>query len=82
MCYGFETWRLNQKEEIIIFKDKVLHKMYGPILKQGEWRRKHNWQILDFYNSKYIICHIKYKKLRRAGYVIESVEESYLKQIL
>lgn len=82
LLYGAETWILNKKEEnkLIVFENRVLRKIFGPILENGEWRRRHNIEIRNQYNDYDIIAQIKSRRLRWAGHVLRRDRGKLLKE--
>jgi hypothetical protein len=57
-------YKIRNKKKLIVFENKVLKKIYGPMYDQGEWRWKHNREIRDLYNSADIVSEIKSRRLR------------------
>jgi hypothetical protein len=70
--YGSETWSLTLREErkLGVFENRVLSSIFGPQRDEvtGEWRRRHNGELYDFYSSPHSIWAIK-QRMRWAGYV-------------
>ena len=43
---------------------KILHRIYGPICKRGQWQKRNSRELEELYNEPNIINIIKYSKLR------------------
>jgi hypothetical protein len=69
--YGCETWSLSGRNEIEVFENRVLRRIFGP--KRDEvirvWRKLHNEELNDLYHSPIIFKLIKSRRLRLAGRV-------------
>jgi hypothetical protein len=48
-----ETWLLIEKCRLRVFKNRVLRRIFGRkrVKVNGEWKRLHNEQLNDLYNS-------------------------------
>jgi len=79
VLYAFETWSLTLREErkLRVFENKVLRRIFGPRRDEvtGEWRRLHNEELNDLYNSPNIMRVIKLRRMRWAGHVARMGEE-------
>jgi hypothetical protein len=62
VTYGCETWTHTKKEEshINIWKRKVLWKIFGPVNDRGNWRKRSNKELSDFYQDTNLVTVIKY----------------------
>lgn len=83
LLYGAETWKLNKKEEkkLIVFENKVLRKIYGPVFEEGEWRRRHNRELRELYKEPDLVCEFKCRRVRWAGHILRREDDNHLKQV-
>lgn len=85
LLYGAETWILNKKEErkLIVFENKILRKIFGPVNDNGEWRIRHNEEIRNLYRDyDYdITAHARVRRLRWAGHVLRRDVGTLLKEV-
>jgi hypothetical protein len=76
---GCETWSLIVREEhkVRVFENRVLRRIFGPKRDgvTGGWRKLHNAELHDLYNSPSIIRIIKPKSLRWVGHVARMGEK-------
>jgi len=67
VMYGSQCWTLRRTEEdrLLIFERKVLRKIYRPIYDQDlqGWRKRHNQELMEFFNRPSFINEIKRSKL-------------------
>ncbi len=72
LTYGSETWILNKKEEkqLIVFENKILRKIFGPINEDNVWRKRHNYEIRELYKEPDIIAELKSRRLRWLGHIL------------
>jgi hypothetical protein len=54
-----------------VFENRVLRRIFGPKRDEatGEWRRLHNEEIYDLYNSQNIVRVIQSRRMICSGYV-------------
>jgi hypothetical protein len=47
VVYGCKTWSLTFREELSVFENKVLKRIFGPKREEvaGDWRRLHNEKL-------------------------------------
>jgi hypothetical protein len=68
-----ETWSLTlrEKQRLRVFENRVLRRRFGPKWDEvtGEWRKLHNKELHDFYNSPSIITITKSRRMRWTGLV-------------
>ena len=66
-----ETWTMikNDDRRLSIFKRKILHRIYGPISKRGQWCKRYNRETQELYSEPDIVNIIKSSRLRWAGHV-------------
>ncbi|KAL1446641.1 hypothetical protein WDU94_003506 [Cyamophila willieti] len=83
LTYGSENWIMTKQTEkkLVTFENKVLRKIYGPTLEDGNWRIKHNKEIRDLFNQPDIVSEVKRGRLRWMGHVIRREETSNVKNI-
>jgi hypothetical protein len=51
--YATETWTMTKNDErrLSIFERKVLYIIYGPICERGQWQKRYNRELKEFYNE-------------------------------
>ena len=78
LTYGSETWILNKKEEkqLIVFENKILRKLFGPINEDNIWRKRHNYEIRELYKEPDIIAELKSRRLRLVGHILRKQDDS------
>jgi hypothetical protein len=80
VLYGCETRSLALREEHKqrVFENKVLRRIYGPKRDEvtGEWRKLHSEELHNLYSSPNTITQIKSRKMRWAGHVPRTGQES------
>ena len=54
---------------MITFENKVLRKIYGPVVENNQWRIRHNREIRDRYDEPDITAIVKSQRLRWFGHV-------------
>jgi hypothetical protein len=70
VLYGCETWSLTLREELRLFKNRVLRMIFGPKRDEEEsWRKLHNDELHSLYSSPNIVRVIKSRRMRWAGHV-------------
>jgi hypothetical protein len=71
VLYGCETWSLALREELRVFENRVLRRIFGPKRNEvtGEWRKLHNEELHDLHSSPSIIRIMKSRRMRWAGHV-------------
>jgi hypothetical protein len=72
LLYGCETWASNRynEEKIVIFKGKVLGKIYGPSCDNGRWRIRYNNERYQLFGEPDIIREIKARRLKWLGHFL------------
>jgi hypothetical protein len=71
VLHGCGTWFLTLREEhrLRVFENRMLRRMFGPKREEveGGWRRLHNEELCNLYNSPNIIGVIKSRRVRWVG---------------
>jgi hypothetical protein len=77
LLYGSETRVLTRREEnqLIIFELKVLHTISGPIVENGVYRRRYNFELDREFDNTSVINVVKTSILRYAGHMIRRLED-------
>jgi hypothetical protein len=60
---------------------KILRKIYGPTMENGQWRIKTNEELITKYKSQDIITIIKIQRLEWLGHVVRMDEYRSVKKI-
>jgi hypothetical protein len=73
--YGCETWSLILREELRVFENMVLKRIFGPKRDEvtGDWRKLHNAELRSLYYSPNRM--IKSRRMRWAGHVARTWEK-------
>jgi hypothetical protein len=84
VLYGCETWSLTLGEELGVFENRVLRRIFGPKRDEvmGEWRKLHNEELHDLYSSPSIIRIIKSRRMRWEGDVAQMGEKRNMYRLL
>jgi hypothetical protein len=71
VTYGSETWVLKETviQKILVFKRKILRRIFGPTKENKIWRVKTNEELDKPIKHKYIIKDIKAQRLSWFGHV-------------
>ncbi|KAL4101223.1 hypothetical protein QTP88_021243 [Uroleucon formosanum] len=74
LSYGCETWSVTKgdEEKLLTFERKVLRRIYGPIIENGEYRRRTNREVYQIYSKPNIKSFIRSKQLEWAGHAWRS----------
>jgi hypothetical protein len=74
LTYGCETWSVTKgdEEKLNIFERKVLRRIYGPVIENGEYRRRTNQEMYQMFNKPIISSYLKSKRLEWAGHIWKS----------
>ena len=69
VTYGVETWTMKIEDEnnLCIFERKIVHRIYGPLYINGEWRIKSNKEIDQLLECENIVSFIKSNMTKMAG---------------
>jgi hypothetical protein len=86
VLYGCETWALTRQQEnrFRVFENKILRKIFGAKRDEetGEYRRLHNQELEELFDSPSIIRVMKARRTRWAGHVARMGEERVARKIL
>ena len=86
VLYGCETWSLTLREERKrrVFENKVLRGLFGPKRDKTtrDWRKLHNEEVKDLYNSTNIVWMIKSRRMRWVGIVAHMGERRGVYRVL
>jgi hypothetical protein len=71
ILYGCETWSLTLREELRVFENKVLSRIFGPKRNEttGDWRKLQNEEFHNLHFSPNKIWMMHSRRMRWAGYV-------------
>ena len=77
LLYGSETWVLTKREEnqLLVFERKVLRSICGPVIENGVYRRRYNFELEREFDSPIVINVVKTNRLRYAGHMIRRPED-------
>jgi hypothetical protein len=77
LLYGSETWVLTRREEnqLLVFERKVLRTISGPIVENGVYRRRYNFELDSEFDNPSVINAVKTSRLRYAGHMIRRPED-------
>jgi len=72
LTYGSECWTLSASDEyqLLSFERRVLRSIYGGILENGMWRRRHNFELERELRGLTVCGIVKLSRLRWAGHVV------------
>ena len=85
VTYGCETWALTKglTRKLEVFERTILRKIFGPIRDEdGEWRMRHNVDLMRLARIPPISNFIRAQRLRWAGHVARSAEDGLLRRVL
>lgn len=74
LSYGCETWLVTKgdEEKLLTFERKILRRIYGPIIENGEYRKRTNKKVYQIYSNPNIESFIRGKRLEWAGHAWRS----------
>lgn len=83
LLYGAEVWTLTKQNEkkLIVFENKILRRVFGPINDNGEWRIRKNQELRELYKDPDIIAMVKSRRLRWLGHVYRRDVDSRIKRV-
>jgi hypothetical protein len=67
---------LREEHRLRVCENRVLRRIFGPKRVTGEWRKLHNEELHNLYSSPDIIRQVKSRRIRWAGHVARTGEES------
>ena len=86
VLYGCETWRLTKESErrLNVFERSILRKIWGPVMddEAGEWRRRHNHELIALSGLPPITNVIRSQRLRWAGHASRKEDGQLVKEIM
>ena len=87
VTYGCETWALTKEQtathKLEVFEPTILRRIFGPIQDEdSEWRMRHNVDLMWLVRILPISNYIRAQRLRWAGHVARSSDNSLLKRVL
>ena len=86
VLYGCETWALTRQQEdrFRVFENRVLRKIFGAKRDEetGEYRRLHNRELEELYDSPSIVRIIRSRRARWAGHVARMGEDRTARRVL
>jgi hypothetical protein len=84
VTYSCKTWVLkeNIKLKLMVFKRKILRRIYGPTkVRDGTWRIKSNEELNRLIGNKNIINYIKPQRLAWFGHVHRMPDDRMVKKV-
>jgi hypothetical protein len=77
LLYGSERWVLTKREknQLHVFERKVYRTICGPKIENGFYRRRHNHELDEEFNSPNALNLINTSRLRYAGHMIRRPED-------
>ena len=71
VTYGAETWTLTKEDQNTLrkFERKIMRKIYGPMMENGEWRIRYNEEINQIIKGRDIVKFIKSLRLQWLGHL-------------
>jgi hypothetical protein len=64
------------------FGRKVVRKIYGPVLVNGQWQNRHNNEIYTVYKEMELTRNIRLRRLHWMGHVMRMKDERVPKKAL
>jgi hypothetical protein len=82
LTYAAETWTTTKNDErrLSIFDRKILCRIYGPIFKRGQWRKRYSTELEELCNEPNTVKVIKSNRLRWVGLLVRMDDMNYLKR--
>ncbi|KAJ4438448.1 hypothetical protein ANN_14393 [Periplaneta americana] len=86
IIYGSENWTFTKKSQNAVdnFERKVLRRIFGPVVREGKWRIRHNHELYSLYNDVALSTFIWIRTLQWAGHIVRMekgriprIEEQY-----
>ena len=86
LSYACETWTTTKDTmmRLEVFERSVLRRIYGPVrdAESGEWRIRHNYELLQMSQLPPISSFVRAQRLRWAGHVARMADGSLLRLLL
>ena len=86
VLYGSETWQLTKELErrLEVFERTILRRIFGPVRDEvtGEWRWRHNQELMDLARIPVITSIQRSYRLRWAGHVARMGDERTPKRVM
>jgi hypothetical protein len=84
VTFGGEAWTVTLTDEntLRIFERKVLRKIYGPVLENGEFRIHYNGELNELTKGENIVRFVKAQRLQWLGHVERMNETVMPKMVL
>ena len=84
VTYGAETWtiKLADEQHLRVFERKIIHRIYGPVFIDGEWKRRPNKEIGELLGHENIVGFIKALRITWLGHIERMSEERMPKMTL
>ena len=82
--YVSEAWILSQIVEEMRneFGEKILKKLYGCVLVNGQWRNRCNHEIFNFYKEMELARNVRLRRFHRVDHVMGMIMKKVLKKVL
>lgn len=83
LLYGAEVWTLTKQtqKKLIIFENKILRRIYGPIFEEGIWRIRTNREIRNLYRRPDIVAVVRSRRIRWLGHVRRREENTAIRRV-
>jgi hypothetical protein len=83
VTYGAETWAAteNELQKLLIFEQKNLRKIYGPIKDQDNWWIRTNSELNTLTGGVNIVRYIKAQRLRWFGHIQRMEDDRMFKKL-
>lgn len=85
VTYACEAWTMNKnyEEKLERWERKNLRKIFGGIkLRDGEWRRRTNKEVMEIYKNPTITNIVKAQRTRWLGHIARMSRERWVKRVL
>jgi hypothetical protein len=83
VTYGAETWATteNELQKLLVFEQKILRKIYGPVKDRDNWRIRTNSELDTLTGGVNIVHHIKAQKLGWLGHMQRMEDARMVKKL-
>ena len=85
LTYASETWTLTKELErrLLVFERSVLRRILGPVIDEatGEWRIRHNAELLELTRLAPITSFVRAQRLRWAGHLARMDPNCLLRRV-